>query len=132
MSGSLADPWREDSRQTKIDSEKLRNTVDEFSDWLLCFNPISSIGFHPIAAGQKQPFKGHTECRIGIEVSGEQANSCVISIGGRLIIAADGFAQTFYERLQQKLIGGSHTEVSVDCCISEAIRAHRRLPPPQP
>jgi hypothetical protein len=114
----------------EIDSQKLRNTIDEFSDWLLHFNPIGRIGFHPIAAGQKQPFKRHAECRIGIEVSGDQANSGEISIGGRLVIPTDGFTQTFYEGLQKELISGSHSEVSVRCPINKVICAHQRSPLP--
>jgi hypothetical protein len=92
--------------RNEIDSEKLRNTVDEFGDRFLRSNAVDRIGFQPITAGQKQPFKGYAERRIGIKVSRHQANSCVISIGSRRVIASNGIAQTVYEGLQEKPISG--------------------------
>jgi hypothetical protein len=41
-----------------------------------------------------QPFKGFAYFRIGIKVSGNLANSSVISICSQPVIAANGIAQT--------------------------------------
>jgi hypothetical protein len=46
----------------------------------------------------------------------------VISIGGRLVIAADGIAQAVYQGLQEKPVSGSHSEASAGC-RKESIRA---------
>jgi hypothetical protein len=48
-------------------------------------------------------------------VTGNQANSSVISIRCRLVIAVNGTAQTNEQGVQEKPIGRDHTENPAEC-----------------
>lgn len=98
------------------DSEKLHNPFDEFVYWLLRFIAFGHLRRRPPAAGRKQPFKGLADPRIGFKMSGSQANSSVISISSRSVIAANGIAQTLEQGTQQEpLLTVGHTENPADC-----------------
>ena len=74
------------------DLEKLPNTLDVFEYLLLRFIAFGHVRRQPLAAGRKQSFKGVADWRIGIKVSGDHAKSSMITVGSRLIIAANGIA----------------------------------------
>jgi hypothetical protein len=74
------------------DSEKLPNTLDVFEYLLFRFIAFGHVCRQPLAAGRKQSFKRVADWRIGIKVSGDHAKSSVITVGSRLVIAANGIA----------------------------------------
>jgi len=81
-----------DGRARIGESEKVHNRLDEFEHLLLRFIAFGHVRRQPLAAGRKQSFKGVADWRIGIKVSGDHAESSVITVGGRLIIAANSIA----------------------------------------
>ena len=94
-----------------VASEKLANTFDVFEYLLPGVIAFSRFRCQPLVAGQKQLFKGVTDSSVGIKVlSGKYANSSVISVCSRLVIAANGLAQTHEQSLQNKTVSGGHTE----------------------
>jgi hypothetical protein len=97
------------------DSQKVHNRLDEFEHPLPRFIAFGRVRRQPLAAGPKQSFKCLADWSIGLKVSGNQANSSVISIRCRLVIAANGIAQTGEQGVEEKAIGRGHTENPADC-----------------
>jgi hypothetical protein len=94
-----------------VASEKLANTFDVFEYLLPGLIAFSRFRCQPPVAGQKQLFKGVTDSSVGIKVlSGDHANSSVITVCSRLVIAANGLAQTHEQSLQNKTVSGGHAE----------------------
>ena len=92
------------------DSENVHNRFDEFEHPLPRFIAFGGLRRQPVAAGRQQPFEGIADWSIGLKVSGNQANSSVISIRCRLVIAVNGIAQTIEQGVEEKPIGRGHTE----------------------
>jgi hypothetical protein len=91
-----------------VSSEKLANAFDEFEHLLPRCIAFGHIRRQPQAAGRKQSFKGVVDWSIGFKVSGNQADSSVISIRCRLVIAANGIGQTMEQDLQEKPLRRGH------------------------
>jgi hypothetical protein len=104
-----------DGRARIGESEKVHNRLDEFEHLLFRFIAFGRVRRQPLAAGRQQPFEGIAYWRIGIKVSGNQPNSSVISIRCRLVIAANGIAQTIEQGVEEKPIGRGHTENPAEC-----------------
>jgi hypothetical protein len=99
------------SQRDPAASEKLADTLDLFEHLLPSWIAFSHVRCQPLAAGRKQLVKGGTDLGIGVEVlSGDHADSPVITIGSRLIIATNGIAQTHEQGLQEKPVSGGHAE----------------------
>ena len=98
--------------------EQADNAFDEFKHLLLGFIAVATInialaplalwrqsdhrGHHPPAADQEQLFKGVLDWIIGSNLFGGQAKPSAIALGSRLIIAANGIAQTLDQGVKQK------------------------------
>jgi hypothetical protein len=86
------------------DSEKLHNAFDAFDHLLLRFVAFGHLGRRPLSAGRKQPFKGRADSRIGIKLSGDDANSYVIPIRSRPVIAANCIGKALDQGVQEKAL----------------------------
>jgi hypothetical protein len=83
-------------------SEKPANTFNLLEHLLPRSIAVGHIRCQPVVAGRKQLVKGRTDLGIGVKVlSGDHADSSVITVGSRLIIAANGVAQTYEQGLQE-------------------------------
>jgi hypothetical protein len=94
-----------------IASEKVGDTLDVLEHLLPRWIAFGDVCCQPLAASRKQLVKGGTNLGISIKVlSGDHANSSVIAVGSRRIIAANGVAQPHEQGLQEKPVSGGHAE----------------------
>jgi hypothetical protein len=77
---------------------------DAFEHLLVRFIAFGHLDRQPLSAGRKQPFKGHADSRVGIKVSGDEANSSVIPIHSRPVIAANCIGKALDQGGQEKAL----------------------------
>ena len=79
-------------------SEKLYKALDEFGYLPFSFIAFGYVRRQPLLTSRKQPVKSFADCRIRIKLAGRHAESSVVSIRSRLVIAANSVAQALGER----------------------------------
>jgi hypothetical protein len=89
-------------------------------------------GHHPLAADQEQLFKGVLGWIIGSNLFGGQAEPSAIALGSRLIIAANGIAQTLDQGVKQKSLAAVVGYWVVPDRYATGSRPTRAKQPPAP
>jgi hypothetical protein len=83
-------------------SEKLYKALDEFGYLPFRFKAFGHVRRQPMLDSRKHPVKSFADCRIRIKLGGHHAESPVVSIRSRLVIAANRVAQSFGQSDREK------------------------------
>ena len=86
-------------------SEKLYNALDEFQYLPFSFIAFGHVRRRPLLAGQKQAVKSLADCRVRIKLAGRHAESSVVSIRSRRVVAAYSVAQALGQGDRKKSPG---------------------------